>query len=187
MIRPRYQRWVFDNVRLKIKNLFIDANGNYIQNQDEPLMGMDQLPLGDYVVSVNTVWFHDLNNSGIYDEGDEIFDSYTSAPQIFTLTDEPVIYHVKPEYVSKYYGYPWKVGNVIIKGVNFGNTQGSRTLHVGGRVWSAGDPNILVWRDNKIKFKFPRGADSDHLGIKVREGSSTSNRVVIETPIYEGD
>ena len=40
--------------------------------------------------------FHDLDSSGTYSEGDEIYDSASSNSQAFTLTDEPVIYCLDP-------------------------------------------------------------------------------------------
>ena len=70
------------------------------------------------------------------------------------LPDEPVIHDVVPYSTpASRYGNPQFVD---IRGLNFGQTQCTSTLHVGPRVWSAGHPKIKLWSDDEIRFKVPK-------------------------------
>jgi hypothetical protein len=109
---------------------------------------MEDLTLGDYTLTFHTIWFHDLNGNSVYDEGDEIYDSVSGNPGVFTLTDEPVIYTVAPNPVL-----PGKWVEVV--GVNFGDTQGTSVVHINNKTYDSTSWRILFWNASKIRFTIP--------------------------------
>lgn len=147
------KEWSWDKIKVKFNGLFIDQDGDHLQDEDEPFLTPVQLPLGNYALKVNTIWFHDLYRNGVYDEGDEVYDIVSSNSETFNLTDEPVIYTLIPN--PAHASAPGSPQKVKIKGLNFGDTQGASTLHVGDRSWSEEHPKIRLWQNDKIKFKVP--------------------------------
>jgi hypothetical protein len=148
LITNKYPFWSDTLVKVKFKKLFVDSNGDYLRSTGEYFKGMEDLPLGDYTLRVHTIWFHDLNSNGVYDEGDEIYDSVSGNPLVFTLTDEPVIYNIAPNPVAPY-------GRVEIAGVNFGDTQGTSVVHINNQTYDSTSGNILLWSDSKVGIRIP--------------------------------
>ncbi|MDY6836693.1 MAG: IPT/TIG domain-containing protein [Thermodesulfobacteriota bacterium] len=153
LIATRYPNWSYTLTKTKFKFLFVDLDNDYLHDGNEPLVTVGQLDLDYYDMQVHTIWFHDLVSDGLYGEGDEIYHVESSNSEIFNLTDEPVIYTLIPESIPA--SQPGSPQKVKIKGLNFGATQGSSTVHIGGKTWSAGHPKIKTWEDYKIKFKVP--------------------------------
>ncbi|MDY6839503.1 MAG: hypothetical protein SWH78_16175 [Thermodesulfobacteriota bacterium] len=96
------------------------------------------------------------------------------------LGDEPAVHTLMPASIpASQRGIPQKVK---IKGLNLGATQGSSSLHIGGRTWFAGHPKIKVWEDDKIKFKVPNyvGTFPKYKDIWVTVNGKDSNKMVLE-------
>jgi hypothetical protein len=130
MIPAMYPAWTNSKVKTKFKKLFIDLDGDYLQDGDEPFLTEDDLPLGDYALTINTIYFTD-DGDGVYDEGDTVYESVSSNSQTFTQTDEPVIYRLVPKSTPS--SQSGSLQFVKIKGLNFGNRQPNSFLHVGGK------------------------------------------------------
>lgn len=177
LIGTKYPAWSATQVKVKFRKLFVDADGDFLQDGNEPFVSMEGLSLSDHVLRVNTIWFEDLNMSGTYDEGDNITASESSNPMLFT---DPVIYALIPNPTpASATGNPAKVK---IKGLNFGETQSASKLHIGGKTWSQGHPKIKIWEDDKIKFKVPK-YDSPFPKYKevwVTVNGIDSNKVMLE-------
>lgn len=134
---------------------------NFVQDDgsgscpDEPtITKCSEIEPGVYAVYARTVYFGDEDSSGGLSCGDSIFEVEKTNPVHFELTDEPVIYALIPDSIPA--SQPRSSQKVKIKGLNFGATQGSTSLHIGGKTWSADHPKIKVWQDDKIKFKVPK-------------------------------
>jgi len=153
LIGTQYPVWSDDKVKVKFKKLFVDEDGDFLQDSNEVTLPMEQISLEDYVLKMNTLEFEDLNTNGIYDQGDNIIGSDSSNPKLFTLTDEPVIYSLIPNPTPA--SEPGNPAKVKIKGLNFGEPQGTSILHIGGRSWPEGHTKIKIWEDYRIKFKVP--------------------------------
>lgn len=146
--------WSDGKIRMKFQNLFVDEDGDFLQDGDEPTLPVEQILLEDYWLRMSTLWFEDLNTNGVYDEGDSILGFDSSNPVLFTLADEPGLLSLIPN--STPASVPGNAVKVKIKGLKFGDTQGSSLLHIDAKTWAAGHPKIPVWRDDAIKFKVPK-------------------------------
>ena len=93
------------------------------------------------------------------------------------LEDEPEVYTLIPDSISA--SQPGSPQKVKIKGLNFGATQGSSSLHIGGKTWFAGHPKIKIWEDSKIKFKVPNygGSFPKFKDVWVTVNGKDSNKV----------
>jgi len=152
MIATKYPVWMDSTVKTKFKKLFIDLDGDYLQDGTEPFLAVGDIPPGAYGLAVNTIYFHDDGN-GVYDEADTVYDSALSNLETFALTDEPVIYYLDPSTTP-----PTRPGDgkkVLVMGLSFGDSQATSILHIGDKSWAEGHPKIKVWKDHKIKFKVP--------------------------------
>jgi hypothetical protein len=181
MVATKYPLWSDDTVKVKFKKLFIDQDGDYLQDANEPFLTMGQLPLDEeYALTVNSIWFQDSNSNDAYDDGDVIDAIFSSNSQTFTLTDEPVIYALIPSSTPP--SQPGIAQKVKIIGLNFGATQDTSTLHIGGKTWYEGHPKIPVWQDNKIKFKVPKYGPPfpKYKDVWVTVNGQPSNKVLLE-------
>lgn len=91
MIATDYPLWSGTEVDVLFWRLFIDANGDYLQDGDEPFLPMSQLSSVAYAVIVNTIWFTDNNDNDIYDGGDTVTDTFSSNSEYFALTSDPIV------------------------------------------------------------------------------------------------
>jgi len=149
-IGTKYISWKDNAVKVRFKKLFVDEDGDFLQDVNEPFVPMEGLLLGDHALTVHTIRFEDLNASGTYDEGDNIVASESSNPVLF---DEPIIFFLDPKTTKP--SSPSNERKVKIIGLNFGDTQGSSKLHFGGKTWLEGKRKILSWRDDFIEFVVP--------------------------------
>lgn len=79
---------------------------------------------------------------------------YSNEVCFIYLPHEPVIHQVIPNSTP-----PSHSGNpqyAKIRGLSFGQTQCTSTLHIGGKTWSEGHPKIELWSDTKIKIRIPK-------------------------------
>jgi hypothetical protein len=70
MIATRYRSWSDTNIDVVLAYLFIDEDGDYLQDGNEAFLSA--MPSGNYDVSVDTIWFEDQNGNGIYDDEIEL-------------------------------------------------------------------------------------------------------------------
>jgi len=149
LVATKYPLWSETKTNTKIKALFVDSNGNDLLDGDETLLSAEDLPLGPYALTIRTVWFHDGNGNSTYDPGEEVYESFSSVSNVFTLTDEPVIYRFRPDNTAE------PAMAVKIKGINFGDFQADSVVHVGPKTFDATSAKIKLWSDIKIKIKIP--------------------------------
>jgi hypothetical protein len=181
MVATKYPLWSDDTVKVRFKKLFIDLDGDYFQDANEPFLTVGELPLDEEcALTVNSIWFEDSNSNDTYDDGDVIDTVFSSNSQIFTLTDEPVIYGLIPSSTPP--SQPGISQKVKIKGLNFGDTQGPSALHIGGKTWYEGHPKIPVWGDDKIKFKVPKYGPPfpKYKDVWMTVNGEPSNKVLLE-------
>ena len=146
-----YPSWSDTLVKVKFKYLFIDSDGDCLRDV-EPVQPPENLPPGVYTMVINTIYFHDLNSNGTYDQYDELYDLVSGNPKVFTLTDEPVIYSLTPS--------PVLPGEYLrIMGFNFGDGQGGTSvLRIHPYTLDPTHPAIKLWSNTEIRIKLP------HLG-----------------------
>lgn len=137
-----------DCVKVRFQEFYQDKNGNYVQDIDEPFSSPTELPTGNYEVRNKVIYFGDEDGSGNLSSGDIIFDVVNSPPEIFTLTDWPIIYRLSPAECAP--------GNMIkIIGYNFGTIQGDSIVHIGDKVFDSSKPRIKLWSNTIIKIRVP--------------------------------
>ena len=149
MIATKCPLWTDDEARVVFKRLFVDQDGDYLQDEAEDLMSEEDLPLDDYELNVNIIWFCDINSNGIYDEGDGICSVTSSNAEMFSLTNEPVIWGICPDNSV----FPRE--KIRLKGRNLGDGSGGSFVHIGTEALGIDSPRIKVWTDTKIKVKIP--------------------------------
>jgi len=125
---------------------------------------------------------HNLGLNGL-DPGDKILYRAMSNPMSLEVTpcekSQPVIYYLYPSTAPA--SRPGAPSKVVIKGFNFGETQGSSQFHIGGRTWYEGHPKIKFWSDHKIKFKIPlyKAPFLKYKEVWVTVGGIDSNKVML--------
>ena len=80
-----YKSWSGSELNVKIEELFIDVNGNHIQDAGESFLSPYDIPYGNYGITVGIIWFDDTNSNGIYDAGDSVSDFFPSNNITFSL------------------------------------------------------------------------------------------------------
>jgi hypothetical protein len=126
-----------------------------------------------------------LYNRGLggLDAEDELLCRAISNPVSLNVTpcDEsrPVIYFLTPSTAPA--SQPGAPSKVVVRGVNFGETQGISEFHIGERTWYEGQRRIRLWSDNRIKFKVPRYRYGfpKHQEIWVTVGGTDSNKMML--------
>jgi hypothetical protein len=176
-----YRLWTDSQVVVKFKNLFIDQDGDYLQDENEPIeTEIIEMNLVDYDVRVNTLWFTDNNGNYIYDEDDTVDpgEVFSSNPVTFTQTDEPVIVGVGPSGGQE-------AGKVIrIRGYNLGDGSATpRIIHINNKAYQYPHTRIKLWSPTKIEFKLLNYKDTWFKGNDFRRrkvwatvGSVDSNK-----------
>ncbi|MHC4474102.1 MAG: hypothetical protein ACYTEL_00555 [Planctomycetota bacterium] len=180
LIATKYPKWTDTELVVKFQNLFIDQDGDYLQDGDEPIeTEIIEMNLVDYDVRVNTLWFTDNNDSDTYDEGDTVDpgEVFSSDPVTFTQTDDPVICSILPVGGQE----PGKI--IRIRGYNLGDGSVTpRVVHVNKRSYQHPHFRIRLWTPTKIRFKLPNyydtffgGQDFRRRKIWITVGTSDSN------------
>jgi len=149
LVATKYALWSDFELKVSFRDLFLDTDGDYVQDGDEPLLTQDQLALGDYSLAVRTMWFCDGNGNSVYDNGEVVYEDLSGDSPSFVLTDDPVVSAVRPQTQE-----PGKV--IRIKGFSFGEVQGDSVVHVGPKTFDASSARIKLWSDNTIKVRLPK-------------------------------
>jgi len=152
MIATQYPLWSDETLRVKFKKLFVDQDGDYLQDEAEDPLAEEALSLDDYELSVNIIWFHDNNSNGLYDEEDGISGETCSDSAVFTLTDEPILWRVRPDNTV----FPREI--IRLQGRNLGDGSGGSVVHVGSETFNLDSPRIKKWLDTRIKIRVPNYA-----------------------------
>lgn len=72
---------------LLYSNFFaIDADAKHLENRSDPLFSAYQAYLNEQTLMVKSFCFDDLNNRGVYDEGEEMCDTLSRKPAAYILT-----------------------------------------------------------------------------------------------------
>ncbi len=145
---PSGRLWRHSQIVVKFKKLFIDVNGNYLQDSFEPTLDENQVPLGLYLTTFTTIMFNDVNDNGIYDVDDVISDEVSSNSVTFTHTAEPCVWRIGPDpHVEP--------GEIIrVRGRNLGDGTNS-TLRIGPREYTLQHNRLRTWTDQLIKIRVP--------------------------------
>jgi hypothetical protein len=152
-----YKNWNYsgnnDSFEVKLDNLWEDSDGDYYQDGGEPTGA--PISFGSYSVQVCLIIYGDSNGNGGFSGDDDTVYQVVKSQQgiIYEVTGNPWITQLIP--TSTPPSRPGDGKKVIVMGFNFGPTQGTSILHIGGKSWSVGHPKINIWQDHKIKFKVP--------------------------------
>jgi hypothetical protein len=179
-IATQYTFWSDGEVEVILDDLFFDGNGNYLKNSGEPFLTVDQMPLDEYNVAVETIWFHDENDNNIYDAGYERHNSFSSKSKVFNLTGTPPVVSAGPD-VSIEGG---DQGMTVIRGTAMdldGNTLRYR--------WLEGEDELSAWKvlewDGECQLALwmvPECSPGDHaLTLEVTDGFFTESDEMIFT------
>jgi hypothetical protein len=135
----KYRNWSDGRFEVRFLNFFedlIDPNTderNFVQDdasgacpQEPTIRKCGNLEIGVYALYVKSIYFDDADSSGALSCGDNISEVVSSDPVYFELTNEPTIFRLKPTEIEM-------GGRLIIKGLNFGPTQGSGEVRIGNR------------------------------------------------------
>jgi hypothetical protein len=180
MIATRYPAyallWLDTQIVVKFRDLFIDQDGDYLQDGDEPIeTEIIPMNLVGNDVRVNTLWFTDNNDNDTYDEGDTIDQTFSSDPITFAQTNDPVIIGIRP--IGGQHA-----GKVIrIKGYNLGDdTVDPRIIHINKKSYQYPHDRIKSWSPTKIRFKLVKYRDAFFGGedYKFRKASVTVGTAV---------
>lgn len=91
------------------------------------------------------------------DTGDEILYRVRSNPISLTVTpyerSQPATYNLSPSAAPA--SRPGAPSEIVIKEIDFGESQGTSEFSIGGRTWYEGYPKIRSWSDDTIEFKVP--------------------------------
>jgi hypothetical protein len=178
-----------DSFKVWIDDWWLDIDGDYKQDADEPRYGsghLQQIPPDRYSVQVCLIVYSDTNDDDRFSgDGDTIHQFVKSQPGIIyeTIAD-PVITELVPDSIPA--SQPGCPQFVEIKGRHFGDAQRDSSIHVGKKIWTEEHPKIKLWSDTLIKFKVPNSTPpfpkSKKVWITVREMDSTKKRLEVVTP-----
>jgi hypothetical protein len=71
------------------------------------------------------------------------------------------------------------LGELTLRGVAFGSTQGSRRAYIGGA-----EAIVTSWSDDEVRIQVPAGASSGYVGVGTRSACSNGIWVLVETPAH---
>jgi hypothetical protein len=171
--------WTDTQIVVKFQNFFIDQDGDYLQDGDEPIeTEIIEMNLVGYDVRVNTLWFTDNNDNDTYDEGDTINSIFSSAPVTFIQTNDPVICRIGPAGGQE-------AGKMIrIRGYNFGDGSVSPSVvHINKKTFQYPDTKIKLWSPTTVKIQVPKyrhtffgGEDFKFRKVWLTVGTTNSNK-----------
>jgi hypothetical protein len=187
----KYRNWSDGHFEVRFFNFFedlIDPNTderNFVQDdgsgacpQEPSIRKCGNLQPGVYALYVKSIYFDDEDSSGALSCGDNISEVVSSDPVYFELTNEPAILRLKPTEIES-------GERLIIKGLNFGPTQGSGEVRIGNKN-KAQSPtpgqgkllsNTRLWSNTVIKVKLtvPLEWEGKRRCVWVEKGGMKSN------------
>jgi len=193
------ESWSNTKIEVKFDNLFMDKNGNYIQDSDECDTPEEDFESGDYEVRVETVYFIDSSPCFITALGPLSYDTFDLTP------DDEIICVQKSDFkllnlnlsnslvavvVSSVNPTKFKHGQVLtISGLGFGSDQGDGVVRI-GTLKRANDPelgvgrlarNVTGWTSGLItlKARIPKRLRGRTRHIWVEKNGKKSNAVKI--------
>jgi hypothetical protein len=158
-----YDKWNVsgnrDSFKVRLLNIWEDLDSDYYKDWNEPKYGPDgdyplsNVPLGLYSLQVCLVIHADSNGNGRFSgDRDTIYQAVKSKSDIiYDINADPMISRLRP-------GALEPAQKLVIKGYNFGTSQGSSVVHIGGRTFDSTSPRIKLWTADKIRIRVPNYA-----------------------------
>lgn len=170
-----------DSFKFRLQRLWEDVDGDYYRDASEPSnvdLALPGIPVGSYSVQVCLIVFSDTDGNGQFSGDEDTIHQVVKSKSdiVYDLTNDPMITRIIPRAQE-----PKK--RIVIRGYNFGPSQGGSTVNIGRKVFDSSSSRIKLWSNTKIRVRIPnyrcdwfKGEESRKRRVWVTVGGVPSNK-----------